>query len=149
MDEQPAPAVPYLLAYAFTVATRQANEALRQHNLTIRQFGVLVQLDLEPELTMSDLARQLGVTRQSLHEMVGALEQAGYLRRLPGSSGRTRRLELTRGTRRLMNQVDDRLRLVEEEFLGGLRASEIHTLRTLLRRLLAHATDDESWLGTP
>jgi DNA-binding MarR family transcriptional regulator len=139
--------IPYLLAYAHTLAARPLDRALRAYGLTIRQFGLLTQLDLEPELTMSELARQLGVTRQSLHEMVGELEAAGYLRRAPGATGRTRRLALTPRATRLLTRVREPLRRAEEEFLRGLGPAEVEQLRRLLQKLLAHATDDEAWLA--
>lgn len=139
--------IPYLLAYAHTLAARPLDRALRRYGLTVRQFGLLTQLDLEPELTMSDLARQLGVTRQSLHEMVNELEAAAYLRRAPGATGRTRRLALTPRATRLLAGLREPLRRAEEEFLRALNPAEVATLRQLLQKLLAHATDDEAWLA--
>jgi len=142
----PKPSIPYLLAYAFTLASRRADAALRPHGLTVRQLGVLTQLQLEPELTISELARQLGISRQSLHEMVGELERGGHLRREAGASGRTRRLRLSPGTARLLAAAEGPVRRAEAELLAGLNARDIETLRDLLQRLLAHATDDEAWL---
>ncbi|MCG5214284.1 MarR family transcriptional regulator [Streptosporangium soli] len=146
MYEQPNPPIPYLLAYAFTIASRRADEELRPYGLTTRQYGILIQLRLEPGLTMSDLARQLGITRQSLHEMVGDLERAGHLSRAPGASGRTRRLVVTPATARLLADAESALLDAEADFLGDLTAEEAETLRGLLQRLLAQATDDEAWL---
>jgi DNA-binding MarR family transcriptional regulator len=138
--------IPYLLAYAHTLAARPLDHALRAHGLTVRQFGLLTQLDLEPELTMSELARQFGIARQSLHEMVGELEEVGYLRRAPGATGRTRRLVLTPPATRLLARMREPLGRAEEQFLSGLEPGEVETLRRLLQKLLAHATDDEAWL---
>lgn len=141
------PSIPYLLAYAHTAIARRADERLRPYGLTVRQFGLLAQLQLEPELSTSELARQLGITRQSLHEMVRDLERAGHLRRESGASGRTRKLALGPDTQRLLHRVREPLRRAEADLLGGLRNAEIETLRGLLQRLLAHATDDEAWLS--
>src|SRR5690606_27407865 len=143
----PKPPISCLLAYAATVAARHAERELRPHGLTVRQFGLLMQLRQEPALTMAELARQIGVSRQSLQEMTAELERAGHLRRAPGMSGRTRRLELTSRTERAVYYAQAALLEAEAEFLGGgLTPHEIETLRTLLRRLLAYATDDEAWL---
>ncbi|MEJ3747682.1 MarR family transcriptional regulator [Actinomycetes bacterium KLBMP 9797] len=138
--------IPYLLAYAHTLAGRAADAALRPHELTLRQYGLLAQLDLEPELTMAELARQLGVSRQALYELVGELESRGHLRRAPGATGRTRRLVLTPRATRLLVAVRAPLRRAEADFLRGLRPEEAAALRHLLQKLLAHATDDEAWL---
>ncbi|MEO6088385.1 MAG: MarR family transcriptional regulator [Umezawaea sp.] len=140
------PPIPYLLAYAHTIASRIADAELRPHGLTVRQFGLLAQLSAEPELTISELARQLGITRQSLHGMVDELERAGHLVREPGSSGRTRRLVLTPSTERLLADAHGPLARAEAEFLRGMPAREQEALRALLQRALARATDDESWL---
>lgn len=146
MRPSPKPSIPYLLAYAFTLAARCTDAELRPYGLTTRQFGLLVQLRLEPELTMSELARQLGISRQSLHEMVGELERGGHLVREPGATGRTRRLTLTAGTERLLSHAQGPLMRAESEFLRGMSPREIEALRGLLQRLLATATDDEAWL---
>lgn len=146
MNKQPKPPIPYLLACACTLAAGRADDELRPHGLTTRQFGLLTQLQLEPELTMSELARQLGIARQSLHELISELERAGHLRRLPGATGRTRRLEVSQTTEYLLARMTGPLGRVEAELLGDMSPDEIETLRTLLQRLLAHATDDEAWL---
>lgn len=146
MHQPPKPPIPYLLAYAFTLASRRADEELGPLGLTVRQFGLLTQLQLEPELTMSELARQFGVSRQSLHEMIGELERAGRLGRVPGASGRTRRLALAPDTERLLSRARESLTRAEADFLGGMGPHEVETLRGLLQHLLAQATDDESWL---
>ena len=140
------PPIPYLLAYAHTIASRLADAELRPHGLTVRQFGLLAQLRAEPELTISDLARQLGITRQSLHGMVDELERAGHLVREPGASGRTRRLALAPSTDRLLADAHGPLARAEAEFLTGMPARDREALRALLQRALARATDDESWL---
>lgn len=147
MRPTPKPPIPYLLAHAFTVSARHAEAELRPYGLTVRQFGLLVQLNLEPELTMSELARQFGVSRQSLHEMVGELERAGHVLRVPGASGRTRRMVLSERTERLLAEVEGPLMAAERDLLSGMNAREIEILRHLLQRLLARATDDESWLN--
>lgn len=138
--------IPYLLAYANTIASRLADAELRPHGLTVRQFGLLAQLRAEPELTIADLARQLGITRQSLHGMVDELERDGHLVREPGASGRTRRLALTLGTAGLLADAGGPLARAEAQFLRGVSTRDREALRTLLQRVLATATDDEAWL---
>jgi DNA-binding MarR family transcriptional regulator len=142
----PTAPVPYLLVYAANLAAAAGDTALRRYGFTVRQFGLLVQLALEPELTMSDLARQLGVARQSVHGLVRELEAAGHLTRAPGASGRSRRMVLTASTRRALNHAQRSLLRTEAALLAGLTPAETRTLRRLLQRLLAHATDDETWL---
>ncbi|MFJ9442350.1 MarR family winged helix-turn-helix transcriptional regulator [Kitasatospora sp. NPDC101235] len=138
--------IPYLLAAASTVATHRADGRLHDYALTLRQYGLLVQLSLEPGLTMADLARQLGIARQSVHRLVNELVEADHVRRRPGADDRSRRLELTDTARYLLTRIDGPLDRVEAELLGDLDPDEVETLRRLLQRVLAHATDDEAWL---
>ncbi|MFE7528330.1 MarR family winged helix-turn-helix transcriptional regulator [Kitasatospora sp. NPDC057542] len=138
--------IPYLLAAASTVATRRADQRLRDYDLTLRQYGLLVQLFLEPGLTMADLARQLGIARQSVHRLVDELVEADHVRRRPGADDRSRRLELTDTAHYMLTRIDGPLERVEAELLGDLGPDEVETLRGLLQRVLAHATDDEAWL---
>lgn len=138
--------IPYLLAVASTVATRRVDERLAPYDLTVRQYGLLTLLSLEPELTMAELARQLGIARQSVHKVVDDLVEAGHVRRRPGADDRSRRLEITDTAQYLLTRIDRPLERVEAELLGDLTPEEAETLRGLLQRVLAHATDDEAWL---
>ncbi|TQS40841.1 MarR family winged helix-turn-helix transcriptional regulator [Cryptosporangium phraense] len=137
----------YLLAHAGVLAVRHADAALRPYELTTRQYGLLGQLDAEPELTTSELARQLDVSRQTLHEMVIALERAGYLVRAPGATGRTRRLALTPLAVRRLPRIAGTLEDAEAAFFDGVSPAAVAALRRLLQATLAHTTDDESWLA--
>ncbi|MGW7444332.1 MarR family winged helix-turn-helix transcriptional regulator [Kitasatospora sp. NPDC054795] len=138
--------IPYLLAVASTVATRRVDERLHHYDLTVRQYGLLTQLSQEPGLTMADLARQLGIARQSVHRLVDELVEADHVRRRPGADDRSRRLELTDTARYMLTRIDGPLARVEADLLGDLDPDEVETLRELLQRVLAHATDDEAWL---
>ncbi|MGW3073427.1 MarR family winged helix-turn-helix transcriptional regulator [Kitasatospora sp. NPDC001132] len=138
--------IPYLLAVASTVATRRVDERLHHYDLTTRQYGLLTQLSHEPGLTMADLARQLGIARQSVHRLVDELVEADHVRRRPGADDRSRRLELTDTARYMLTRIDGPLARVEADLLGDLDPDEVETLRELLQRVLAHATDDEAWL---
>ncbi|MFI8943196.1 MarR family winged helix-turn-helix transcriptional regulator [Streptomyces syringium] len=131
---------------ASTIATRRVDELLAAYDLTVRQYGLLAQLLLEPELTMAELARQLGIARQSVHQLVNELVEAGHVRRCPGADDRSRRLEITDTARYLLTWIEGPLERVETELLGDLTPHETETLRSLLQRFLAHATDDEVWL---
>lgn len=139
------PDVCILLAYANTHAERLSGMALRRHGLTLRQYGLLTQLRQEPELTASQLARQLGVTRQSLNEMVGSLETSGLLERAPGADGRTRRMVVLPKAKSLLDKAQRAVQAAEAQALRGLSPTEARALRHLLAKVLAAATDDEAW----
>lgn len=139
------PDISFLLAYAGTHAERLSGMALRRHGLTLRQYGLLAQLRQEPELTASQLARQLGITRQSLHEMTRSLESMGLLERGPGADGRTRRMVLRPQAKSLLDRVRPAVKAADAHLTRGLSPGQARALRHLLAKLLAVATDDEAW----
>ncbi|MEU7564056.1 hypothetical protein [Streptomyces eurythermus] len=57
-------------------------------------------------------------------------------------------LVITDTARYLLTRIDRPLERAEAELLGELAPDEAETLRSLLQRILAHATDDEAWLST-
>ncbi|WP_199831627.1 MULTISPECIES: MarR family winged helix-turn-helix transcriptional regulator [Streptomyces] len=131
---------------ASTVATHRVDERLAAYDLTVRQYGLLTMLSLEPELTMAELARQLGIARQSVHQLINDLVEAGHVRRRPGADDRSRRLEITDTAQYLLTRIAGPLGRVEAELLGDLAPEEAEALRGLLQRVVAHITDDEAWL---
>jgi DNA-binding MarR family transcriptional regulator len=88
----------------------------------------------------SELAVELQVTRQSVNDLMGDLEQRGYLVREPDpSDGRARVVRLTTKGRRLKKNVYDQARSAElriAEMLGPQRFALLcSTLKELSRDL--------------
>src|SRR5258708_19784654 len=84
MDGQDIPPQP-----DFLVQLRRTQHAVRNRldadlartGLTMPQYTVLAALDREGDLSSSDLARELGMTAQTVNVLVKGLERAGLLRR--------------------------------------------------------------------
>src|SRR5260370_20393815 len=116
MDGQDIPPQP-----DFLVQLRRTQHAVRNRldadlaptGLTMPQYTVLAALDREGDLSSSDLARELGMTAQTVNVLVKGLEAAGRLRpaRVPPTRpkaltllipaqdpGPTRRLTASNGT---------------------------------------------------
>src|SRR5258706_16063065 len=81
----------------FLVQLRRTQHAVRNRldadlaatGLTMPQYTVLAALDREGELSSSDLAREFGMTAQTVNVLVKGLEAAGLLRPgRPPSTGR-------------------------------------------------------------
>jgi DNA-binding MarR family transcriptional regulator len=94
------------LAYLGQFVGQAANEAVRQE-LERRgmphlrpSHGYLVQRLLEGPQTVSDLARQLGITQQAVSKSVGELEAAGYVGVVAGDDARVRLISLSAKGRR-------------------------------------------------
>lgn len=139
--------VSYLLTCAAAHAVRRVSGIMAESGLTLRQYGIMAQLRVEPELTMSDLARQLGISRQALHEMAAELEQAGHLTRIPGASGRTKTLALAPPSGPMLDRLHRRLLQEEGNAFLLLSPEEVDRLREYLGQVLASVTDDETWLA--
>lgn len=139
--------VSYLLTCVAAHAVRRVSGIMAESGLTVRQYGVMVQLRVEPGLTMSDLARQLGISRQALHEMTAELEKAGHLTRVPGASGRTKTLALAPSSGPMLDRLHRRLLQEERNAFLLLSNEEVDHLREYLGRVLGNVTDDETWLA--
>ncbi len=94
-------------------------------------------------LRPSQLADRRGITKQSVNELLGYLEQHGYLLRVPDSvDGRARVIRLTPKGWRLQKTIyaeaaSAQLRI--EEILGPRRYAQLHSSLELLTEQLARS----------
>jgi DNA-binding MarR family transcriptional regulator len=103
--------------------------------LTTPQYAVLAEIDRQGELSASDLAREFGMSAQTLNVLVKGLEAAGLLcRSRHPTHGRILLASLTAAGRRALKRGLALGLLVEDRLLAGLSASE---RRTLMRQLKA------------
>ena len=92
-------------------------------------------------LRPSRLADELGITKQSVNELLGHLEQRGYLERVPDSAdGRARVIRLTPQGRRLQKTIYAEARSAQlriAEILGPGRFAQLHSSLEELTELLS------------
>jgi DNA-binding MarR family transcriptional regulator len=92
-------------------------------------------------LRPSQLADRVGITKQSVNELLAHLEQHGYLSRVPDSTdGRARVIRLTSKGRRLEQTIyaaAGAAQLRIEETLGSRRFAQFHSSLELLTEQLA------------
>lgn len=92
----------------------------------------------------SELADQLQITRQSVNDLLGHLEQCGYVtRETDPNDGRARVVRLTARGRRLEKTINGQAQAAElhiAELLGPRRFS---LLRGALEELAGHVTDND------
>lgn len=70
---------------------------------------------------LADIAQQMQITKQSVHELVGHLEACGYLVRVPDPTDRRARIvQLTARGRRLENVIRTQARHAEERIAETL-----------------------------
>jgi DNA-binding MarR family transcriptional regulator len=78
------------------------NQVLRPSGLTIAQLGLLRQIDMAEEATISELARQARLDRTTLNRNLKPLTEAGFITIKPGQDSRTRQITLTEAGNKAM-----------------------------------------------
>jgi DNA-binding MarR family transcriptional regulator len=132
----PIPSQPDLLIQLrrtqHAVRTRLETE-LANTGLTTPQYTVLAALERDEELSSSDLAREFGMSAQTVNVLVKALEDCGMVRRARHPEhGRILLLTLTPGGRRALQKGRKRALEIEERLLAQVPPAD----RTRLMRLL-------------
>lgn len=91
-------------------------------------------------LRPSQLAERLGITKQSINDLLGHLEQHGYVVRMPDpADGRARVIRLTPKGRRLQQTIYAEAGAAEQriaETLGRQRFAQLHSSLELLAERL-------------
>ncbi|HEX6393431.1 MAG TPA: MarR family winged helix-turn-helix transcriptional regulator [Acidimicrobiales bacterium] len=94
-------------------------------------------------LRPSQLADRRGITKQSVNELLGHLEQHGYLLRVPDSVDRRARvIRLTPKGRRLQQTIYEEAGAAQlriEEILGTQRFAQLHSSLEMLSEQLPEA----------
>ena len=117
----------------FLVQLRRTQHAVRNRldadlaatGLTTPQYTVLAALDREGDLSSSDLARELGMTAQTVNVLVKGLETAGLVRRSRHPNhGRILLAELTQPGRRALKRGYAVGKLLQDRLLSGVSASD-------------------------
>lgn len=91
-------------------------------------------------LRPSQLADHVGITKQSVNDLLGHLERHGYLTRVPDpADGRARVIRLTAKGRRLQETIHGEARAAQlqiAEILGPRRFAQLHGSLEVLTELL-------------
>jgi len=92
-------------------------------------------------LRPSELADRVGIRKQSVNELLGHMEQHGYLARVPDQTdGRARVIRLSAKGRRLAQTIYDQAGAAERriaEILGPRRFAQLHSSLELLKEQLS------------
>ena len=116
--------------------------SLAETGLTTPQYTVLAALEREGELSASDLAREFGMTAQTVNVLVKALEACGLLRRSRHPDhGRILLLTLTARGRRALQQGRQVALGVQDRALQSLTRTDRRRLMGILLSLEKTATE--------
>jgi DNA-binding MarR family transcriptional regulator len=128
----------------FLVQLRRTQHAVRIRldavldatGLTLPQYAVLETLRREGKFSASDLAREFGMSAQTLNVLVRALEANGLLRRSRHPThGRILLASLTAAGRRALERGRALGLSVQDRVLAGLTAADRQTLLRLLQTI--------------
>jgi len=128
----------------FLVQLRRTQHAVRTRldadlaptGLTTPQYTVLAALQRSGELSASDLAREFGMTAQTVNVLVKGLEACGLLRRVSHPDhGRILLASLTPAGRRALKRGRELALVVEDRFLSDLSSTDRSTLMRCLKAI--------------
>jgi DNA-binding MarR family transcriptional regulator len=146
MSESPIPPQP-----DFLIQLRRAQHAVRLRldaelaatGLTTPQYTVLAALEREGELSASDLAREFGMTAQTVNVLVKALETCGLVRRSRHPDhGRILLASLTPTGRQALKHGREVALSVQDRVLHRLTPTERARLVRLLKTIEETPTGD-------
>lgn len=105
-------------------------DELADFGLTVPQFATLMMLEGSPGLTIAEVARLCGSTRQSANEMVAGLEARGLLERSPHPTDRrAHQLHATEAGLEMFAKARPAVRRREEELEAGLSPQVLQAAR--------------------
>jgi DNA-binding MarR family transcriptional regulator len=132
----------------FLIQLRRTQHAVRTRldfelastGLTLPQYTVMAVLEREGELSASDLAREAGLTAQTMNVLVKGLAALGLLRRVGHPDhGRILLASLTPAGRRALERGRGLALAVQDRVLSDLTSAERTTLMRCLKVIEADA----------
>ncbi|MFF1818067.1 MarR family winged helix-turn-helix transcriptional regulator [Kribbella sp. NPDC058245] len=128
--------VALMMVAAGRALSRRVEDVLAPLGLTLRHYGALAHLSRRPDLSYSDLARRAGITTQSMHATVRALEEVGAVTRTLPGHGHAARLEVTEQGRQLLAKAGAAAERLDLELFSDLTDQERDALRVGLLALV-------------
>ena len=113
------------------------DNALSAVGLKASQYMVLAHVARTEGLTITELARRLGLDRTTLTRNLRPLVKAGWIRSSDASDRRARALYATESGRDLVTRAKPLWRKAEDAFRGSMKKSDVAELRRLLDLALA------------
>ncbi|MFZ4452902.1 MarR family winged helix-turn-helix transcriptional regulator [Salibacterium aidingense] len=131
----------FRLSRFYNQSLRRSNAHLKEWGLTVTQFDVLVQIGAHEPLTQNELAEKLFVTKGNITQVLGKMEQLGWIRR--EQEWRKKVLTLTSSGREIFREVVPHQEQFQASQFQGLCKEEQKQLLELLRKLQHHNEDME------
>jgi len=118
---------------------KNANNALREDNLTMTQIGTLIELNGEPqhELTLKELEKRMHVAQPTAAGIVSRLEDKGLVEGyISKEDKRIKIVHLTESGAKSCEQADIKMHQAEKQLLEGFSKAEKEAFYDYLERVL-------------
>jgi DNA-binding MarR family transcriptional regulator len=145
-DVQKNALLSYLLRQAQLANYQQLDAVMQAFGLTPSQYIVLsVVQDHREGVFSAALARRLGITPQSSHEIVAGLEHRGLIRRVEDPAyRRAMRVSLTAKGSTLLARCNKEVEGFEAQFFGALSPEEATLFREILTKLIRDSRENSA-----
>jgi DNA-binding MarR family transcriptional regulator len=132
----------FLVRQAWLSMRAVVGEELTEHDLSVAQYAALWIVDKHPGVSVAELGRWMGSTRQSANELLTAMERAGLIDRPPHATDRrARQVRLTDAGRARFAAAEPTVRAVEQRLSAGFDPAELAVVQSWLNRMTAAAPD--------
>ncbi|WP_344654933.1 MarR family transcriptional regulator [Catenulispora subtropica] len=113
--------VSFLVRHVWLGMRAAIEDELDGFGLTVPQFATLLMLDHLPGMSIAEVARACGSTRQAANEMAAGLQARGLVERSPHPTDRrAHQLSATEAGREMLRKAQPAVRRREEELEAGL-----------------------------
>jgi DNA-binding MarR family transcriptional regulator len=127
-----------LIGQAYRQSRRRIEQVVREHGITLAQFGILYSLAEQPDLSGIEVADRAFITPQAAHAALTTLQMKALVERTEESAAQRRmvRTRLTDEGARVLTTCLHQLSDAGEDVGNGLTAHQRHTLTCLLAELV-------------
>lgn len=128
--------IPFLLSQLGSHVAVEFQQQLGDSGVQPRTYAILMALAANDGQSQRELSARLGIHRNVMVSIIDSLEADGLVQRKPNANDRRAfAITLTARARRLLPQLDQAARTLEDAVTTGLSAAERDLLRSLLQRI--------------
>jgi DNA-binding MarR family transcriptional regulator len=131
----------FYIRRAARAVSRQYSAAMKSCGLQGTQFSVLSILNIAGSLSITELAKKMGLDRTSMSRNLAPLQQQGLVSVADESINRTRAVKITSEGKKAFRKALPLWRQAQAEFIEHMGPADTEVLLALLRR--ASAVDTE------
>ena len=135
---------------AAALLRKAAHAAPRSRRPSVPATGVLALLQRRPGLTVPQLARQRGTSRQNIQVLVDRLSEAGHVQHVANPDHvRSERLQLTPAGKRSLTAANAHRTVLLGKLVPHVTGQELRTCLSVMKRLREHLGSQEIASGVP